>query len=246
MNVLSLELAYRHTIRQDRGAQARASHGQLESIERVYLLQFHLVIRKMRPHFPPGWDEAPRQERGSRMNGFGRCVALTFGILALAGCSSGAPPSEQGGLACPDVSILAEASRLTQWKPGTGRDLTDVISNSEMMQVTGTCDFPSRSNKVLVQFAIAIRAESGPANPSHTADIPYFIALVDKNRKVVVRERFSSQVTFPANQARIGFYDEFEHQFALPNGARAQDYAYFVGFEMSEEELQRNRARLGN
>lgn len=179
------------------------------------------------------------------MNGFGRTIALGFGIMVLTACSS-KTPEDQGNLVCPDVSILAEAARLTQWKPGEGRDLTDVVTSAELVQVTGSCVVPSKGNKVQVQFAAAIRAEAGPANSTRTADIPYFIALIDKDRKVLVREHFSSQITFPANQARLGFYDEFEHEFTLPSGVQARDYSYFVGFEVSEEELKRNRARLGN
>lgn len=181
------------------------------------------------------------------MQAFGRFLLGLAGIAALAACTSAPPPTEAAGLACPEVSILAEAARITQWKPGAGRDLTDVIASAELVTVTGDCIFPGRdTTKVVVQFAVAMKAEAGPANPTRIVDVPYFIALLDKDRRVITRERFTSRVEFPVNQSRMGFFDEFEHQITLPAGARAQDYSYFLGFELTPEELERNRSRLGS
>lgn len=164
--------------------------------------------------------------------------------LAVSACTTQPPAETTSRFACPDISIIAEASRTTQWRPGAGRDLTDVISDIRLDGASGECTVQEKGDRVSVVFSVRIAAESGPANTSRSIAVPYFIALVDKDRKVVVRERFNSSFNFPPNLNRMGFFDEFEHEFRLTGGALARDYAYFIGFELSPEELERNRSRM--
>src|SRR3546814_6814364 len=70
---------------------------------------------------------------------------LSFAVLILAGLGLAACRSKKPNLpSCPRVGILGDAQKATQYRPGPGRDLTDVTFQTELLDYNGECSFEEK------------------------------------------------------------------------------------------------------
>jgi hypothetical protein len=161
-------------------------------------------------------------------------VPLVFlGILApLAACNR-TPP------ACPRASIISDGATVTKFREGTGRDLTDVVSQGEIVDVAVECDYDRRGVDVALQVAIAARR--GPADRSRTADFDYFVAVADPQRNILAKEVFRVSFRFPQNEQRVGTVEEIAPRIPLKARADGVDYQIVIGFQLTPEEIDWNR-----
>lgn len=150
---------------------------------------------------------------------------------------------ERREAACPEGSILPGAASVTRFRDGPGRDLTDVVSSAEVVDIATTCRYDRRG--VTVSLQVAIAATRGPADRSRQARYDYFVAITDPEGRIVAKEVFPVQFEFPEGQARTGTVDEIEPRIPLSDPRIAPDYRIHVGFQLTPEELAWNRSRRG-
>lgn len=168
-----------------------------------------------------------------------RVGALGMG-LALAACAgqtttSTVPP-------CPRVGILADAARMTIFRDGPGRDITDVQSFSQIAGFSGSCYYEDRQRTVMVDLRIELTSERGAAaNGPRTADLPYFVSILDKNREIIAQQDFTLRADYPANSIRIGLFDELEQRIPLKAGEFGDAYEVLIGFRLTLDQLEWNR-----
>ncbi len=161
--------------------------------------------------------------------------------LALAACSSrrdaGAPP-------CPKVAVLADASHMTVYRDGPGRDLTDVKFEADLGRITGECVYNRASTNVMVDMKLVVAARRGPADRDRVATYTYFVAIVDNKGNVLARQEFNSQVAFAGDQSRVASLEELEQSIPLEKNQPGSDFDVYVGFKLTPEQVERNRARI--
>ncbi len=167
-------------------------------------------------------------------------------ILALAVSACTMFREEEPPPPSPRISILGDAATLTRFRPGPGRDLTDVLYEGVVTGVTGSCAYANdgkRANGALsMKIALVIKAARGPANRDGRAAFPYFVGITDSSRNVLNKQRFSVTVVFPGNRARLVVTDNpVALEIPVKAGQSAQDFEIFVGFQLSLEELEYNR-----
>jgi hypothetical protein len=194
------------------------------------------------------------RDRGMRARALARAATLT-GVLLLAGCSGygtvydkffgdNLPPP-----ACPEVWVLADGVALIKFRPGDGRDLTDVIFSGEILGVDATCayerDRETLVGSVTVEVAVNVRAERGPADRKRHAALPYFVSLIDAERKLVQKHRFEIAVEFPGNLTRVRVRDDPPVTLTIPLKAdqRGDLFQVYVGFQLTKDELEFSRKR---
>ena len=177
------------------------------------------------------------------MRGSAQRAALAGALaLALAGCglfSEAAPPQ-----ACPDAVILADAKNVTLYREGPGRDLTDVEFEGEIARIVGSCQYGKR--ELTVTLVADLVATRGPAAPDAEATLPFFVAITDEARNIVAKKVFDSAIPIPRGQRRAGVREEIEQVIPLPEGEPAPYYEIVVGFQLTPEQLERNRRARAN
>jgi len=156
-------------------------------------------------------------------------------LLALAGCAAEPPPAA----ICPAVRVLQDPGTITKFKPGPGRDITDILFQAGFSGVTGDCEIAETD--VAIDFAVQITAQRGPADTEKRAAMSIFMAVQDPDRQILSREAFDIEIPFDGNQTRVVYADEFEGRIPLPAGQAADGYTVFLGFVLTREELQFNR-----
>lgn len=163
--------------------------------------------------------------------------------LLVAGCGSldaVNPFKKKTAQACPRAIIVHEASRLVAFRPGAGRDMTDVLFEARLPRISVACD--RDDNVVTVDSRVAMIAERGPANTNRKARIRYFVAVVDSAQRILNKGEFETELEFPTNVNRGQTSEELTQRIPIASGAQARDYTIMVGFQLTPEQLAYNRA----
>lgn len=164
----------------------------------------------------------------------GRAAAGAL-LLALSGCSLF--EDDQRGRPCPDAVILADAKRITVYRDGPGRDLTDILFEGEIDRIASSCSYSRR--ELTVTLAADIVAARGPAASSGEVTLPFFVAILDEQRQVVAKQVFDSAIPIPSGRRRAGVREEIEQVIPLTDAAPY--YEIVVGFQLTPEQLEQNR-----
>jgi len=155
---------------------------------------------------------------------------------ALASCSSTPDPDAARG--CPRVAIVADAARAEQYRPGVGRDLTDLTSRAQIVEISGRCAYEDDSVTVLVQMPIV--AERGPALTATEVDYVYFVAVTDTQWNVIAKRNFPVRMRFDTGSGFAAALEELQQVIPLETQRQAAEYQILIGFALDREQLSRN------
>jgi hypothetical protein len=169
-------------------------------------------------------------------------LLLLAAALTLGGCSlfrgSNPPP-------CPKVSVLADAATFTRFRPGEGRDLTDVVLEGEVTGYSGACTYDKEKKQLTLTLQVKIDLIRGPAATSLTLPLEYFIAIPSFFPKPEAKRVLPLNVIFPSVGDRVHIVDN-EVDIVLPAKDLAKDVekdVVYIGFQLSQSELEYNRQR---
>ena len=181
-----------------------------------------------------------RDDRGamtpSRKAGVG-ALALAV-VLASGACGfrdSGAPSP------CPDVSVLADGERLVLFRPGPGRDASDIAVKADISSLRATCDYDDGSVEVETSFEIVSTRGSGA--DIDAATVEFFAAVVDPDGRVVAKETFGSRAEFPAESRRVEVEEVVTQRIPVSGPDVGRRYQVLVGFQLTPEQLEYNESR---
>lgn len=168
-------------------------------------------------------------------------AALVLAAGGLSGCSSAAQDA-QAQRFCPPGVTVTDAATLTRFKPGAGRDPTDVQFQAELGKIETVCKFASKGG-VSIDMRVAIAVGEGPAAQNRTAQLSYFVAIIAPGRQVLARKEFAADYTFTGNRNRLVGLEELTQEIPGITDIQAQGYQIAVGFVLSPDELNYNRQR---
>lgn len=184
---------------------------------------------------------APVSRSAGRTRGRSAGVLAVLLALGAVACTSKNPPPGP----CPRALILSDADSLTRFREGTGRDLIDIDFGGRIANVTSECDYDvdkSKAGTMTVRVTPAFAVERGPANRDRKAALSYFVTLVDAKREPIAKSVFGIAAAFPANVTRQVLADTpIELKVPIRAGQSGRDFAVYVGFQLSEADLEYNR-----
>lgn len=149
---------------------------------------------------------------------------------------------------CPRISVIADAMTVTKFRPGPGRDLTDIVLEGEITAVSLECrrklDKKTGSGQIAVEISLVFEAERGAADRDRRGALEYFIGVADRDRNVLRKELFSAPVAFTGNVMRVQVTDEpVDLRIPLKAGQTGADFEILIGFQVDRGELEHNRRR---
>jgi hypothetical protein len=156
--------------------------------------------------------------------------------LLLASCAS-----EPETRPCPQVVVLADAARQVKFS-GPGRDLTDVVFEATIQAVRLVCEYDE--NVLDVDLQVRVVAARGPANGDRLANINYFVAVAQTDQTVLARQSFDIAIPVPGTRTQVSGLEEIGQVITLPAGLTGKDYRIYLGFDLTPEELEYNRANF--
>lgn len=156
--------------------------------------------------------------------------------LALSGCgmfgkSERMPP-------CPKVFLASEISTLTRFRPGGGRDLTDVAFQVDLTGYSGSCKYDK--NRLTVTLNVDFAVARGPAGEKE-AKFEYFVAIPKLFPSEAAKREFDVAFAFPPNVGSGRFQDQVELDIPLADRNTGPSNEIYVGLQLTPEELDYNR-----
>ena len=155
----------------------------------------------------------------------------------LGGCEIlGAPPP----VVCPAVYVVADAAKVTQYREGSGTDLTDIGYAASIVGIDWACSYDD-DGTLDVEIAVDFSAARGPAATGGVGRFTYFVALADPDREIITKQEFPVEVTFDGNTSRVGFRRIAGATFVVADPSAGAAYQLYVGFKLDEKQLDDNR-----
>ena len=136
--------------------------------------------------------------------------------------------------------MLDEAARVTLFRPGPARDLTDVRFEGIIARAAAGCEYDP-SGLVVVDATIDMVFSRGPAADGDIGRFTYFVAITDPNQSVVARREFSLDVEFPGEAKRVQAREQVTQRFDFAPAGDASRHRIFVGFQLTREQLDYER-----
>ncbi|MBO6782148.1 MAG: hypothetical protein JJ899_02580 [Alphaproteobacteria bacterium] len=168
-------------------------------------------------------------------------------LFVLTACQQPAPPS--AAPECPQIAIVQDASELTLFTPGPGRDLTDVTLEAKVAEFGGFCetdiDEDTGTGEVEIDMRVLFEATRGPASISRQQVVSYFVAISDREENILARQVFDITLEFEGNRNRLGVVEDLRQRIPLRAGQLGEDFSVFIGFQLTDEQLRFNRTKLG-
>ena len=142
---------------------------------------------------------------------------------------------------CPPILILKDAGTLTRYKPGYGKDITDVLFQGEIIDFKAICVYNKKRTEVELDINLAFELSRGPANRDRKAAFQYFVAIPRFHPKPQGRNKFSIQAEFAGQATRLRTNDEIQLIIPLDPKVPHDEYAIYIGFQLTRQELKDNR-----
>lgn len=169
-----------------------------------------------------------------------RAISLLTACLTLAACGDGTV-GERFPPPCPTSGLVRDTADITRYR-GAGRDITDQVLVARLTGLAGSCRRDG-SDTVVTTIRAGIDLTRGPAAPGRTAEIAYFVAVLEGER-ILDKQVFTLTAEFPSNTDRLRLQgDEVELRLPVTRQKSAAAYRVQVGFQLTAAELQLNRAK---
>jgi hypothetical protein len=179
-------------------------------------------------------------------------VPLLFtGFLPLIGCdtlgglfNSTPQITLSPGPICPATAVLSDAAMVTKLRPGIAASVSreaDVVFQAQMSQAMLDCNYDRANNKLTVTVKFAVRAARGPAAAANNPQLPFFVAIIDADNTVLVKDQYNSQPQMDGHSANT--YTETVSNLPVPLAMdrTPSDYEILTGFQLTPDELAYNR-----
>jgi len=165
-------------------------------------------------------------------------LLLLAAALLLSGCAEmknrvmGKEPGQ-----CPTIRILADAAHLTKFKPGAGRDITDILYTVDLVTYQGSCGWRDKDTHIQTSIKVMFDIDRGPANLQGLGEILYFVAVENRAKQV-----FSTKFKFDPSMPKLRQVDE-EVSIDIPirPGDTPYNTVIWLGLQLSQDELDYNR-----
>lgn len=172
----------------------------------------------------------PNNRRPFRKSLFAVPIALLLSACSQPG--QFAPP-------CPVLRLLGDAADLSSFD-ARGQDLTDLLVSGRITGVPASCQSGGRG-KTAATMHVQMQVTRGPALRSSTAQLPYFVTIMDGNQVLEQRD-YVLGVEFPANVDTVTVDGpDIDMVFPVTQQKSAAAYTIYVGFRLTPQQLQYNR-----
>ncbi len=163
--------------------------------------------------------------------------------LIVAGCGwwSGENRKVEQARGCPNAGILADAQQMVEYRPGPGRDITDVAYRWELLDAVADCSYSD--TMIDVDYALSMSVTAGPAATRSAVTAPIFVAVTRNGESILQKTSFEAEVEFEPGR-RVAVYTRtfrgLEFEVGEDDGVL---YDIVLGFQLSPEQVQENRNR---
>jgi len=162
-----------------------------------------------------------------------KLTALAAAALVFALAADAVAKPQARAKACPSISVLSDATRLTQLQNGR------IDLKAEIRSPSLTCSV--QAGKAKSRLSFSVKSAIAPTSDVTTRTVPYFVAIISEG-KVIGKEVFQLALPFTGAKRKMTV-KEYVDRIDIPIAAdkSADDYAITIGFQLTEEQVEYNR-----
>jgi hypothetical protein len=167
----------------------------------------------------------------------GVAMTLAAGLL-LSGC--GMFGGKETKLVCPATFIAPDTDKMAVFRPG-GSTMSDVVYGVRISNLQSKCDRADKGIRVNTQIAFHIVSND---RSLRVGDFEYFVSIVDGYHNILTKKTYSMPFEFDARTHDMNKQDELFENLPLLDVGTGSNYAIVVGLQLTEAQLQFNRAAV--
>jgi hypothetical protein len=168
-----------------------------------------------------------------------RWLALLGALSILAGCAPNYLP-------CPSTQILREAASVTKFASNQPSGPTAVAYVGSIADAKLSCSYDvNTQSRLTVVLGVQVAAERNPNLRVDAADLKYFVAIVNLRGEVQAKKEFPLTLPFPPGSTVASKVERIDQTIPLKYPQNGGSLQVWVGFQLSDAELQYNRSHGG-
>ena len=168
-------------------------------------------------------------------------IMAILGAFAVTACAaiSGEEPEP---IACATSGILKDAEHLKVYTPGSAGTIADLMLEADIIRTGVRCVEKSEDGQLTAYLEFLIDASLGPSATGPEQPVTYFVALVQNDR--VLKKSIGRSVLDFDDQNRIQAVQSVDDFVFTPApDFSPETYQVLVGFQLTESQMEANRAR---
>lgn len=177
-----------------------------------------------------------------------RIILPILALALVAGCSSTKElaqslDSRQNAGACPPVGSVYDAARIVEFREGSDELYSDIRYTGEITDVRSFCRYTG-DNPLTAELQVDFAFGKGPLADGNTHDFDYWVAVTRRNGKVLAKEYYTVSAKFESGSELAGTTQTID-RITIPRADETiagTNFEIVVGFDLSDEELEFNRA----
>lgn len=173
----------------------------------------------------------------------GKFAARAALLGALAGVAAACSSPPEVVIPCPAIRIPFDTERVTRFREGPGRDITDVVLQAEVKFLSGECTVGEEEIEMV--FPIAVGGQRGPAETDGIEEVRVFLAVSTRDRQILTRRELPMTLNFSGNRTSIISSDFVTIQIPKRADQKPGEFVLFMGLALSEEEFAYNQEESG-
>ena len=160
-------------------------------------------------------------------------------VLVLAGCGGKSSKENVASNYCPTPLTVQDASHLTRFKDGPGRDPRDIVFEADIGGASVACSV--NKNQLQVDLTVRVAATAGPSVTSGQTRVPYFVRVIGPGGGVTQGQDFYADFKLSAASPRGASQEELTLRLPFNKSDDLGGYRVAVGLKPTPEELDYNR-----
>ncbi|MDH3233542.1 MAG: hypothetical protein OEQ29_08435 [Alphaproteobacteria bacterium] len=189
------------------------------------------------------FDRAPLRGANNSSVGAGVRAGMVLVLFALILASCGTQQTK----VCPRVAILNHASSITKFGPSGPMSPDNAAYSIEMTDIKMECKYGGGTlSELEANVEVLVTARRGPKWTGGTGGAVYFVIVTDRSGTVLAKRTFPIRFEL-GSKTSLDFREGSWMFVDLAQGKRTGGAAFeiWTGFQLTDDELRYNRARLG-
>ncbi len=166
-------------------------------------------------------------------------LLVTVLALATSACGGRSEKDDTAAAYCPQPMTVQDASRITRFKPGPGRDPRDVVFEAALTASGVSCTL--RTTQMDVDLVLRIAVTAGPSVAVTATGVPYFVRVLDGRGQVVQGQDFVADFKLSSANPRGTSQEELTLRLPFQTVTDVAAFRIAIGLRPSADELQFNR-----
>jgi hypothetical protein len=148
---------------------------------------------------------------------------------------------------CPRVEVVSELASISEFSDPMMPQAENLMSRVQIVSPRAACEYTSKS--VTVDLKLTFDAMLGPKGRIQSSDrpffsYPFFVAVTSPSGKILAKEVFAASLTFNNGQDRQVYIENLRQIIPVKGEANGARHKVMVGFQLSPEQLNYNRAMM--